>query len=60
MVILSHDLGRCTCHLRVVIRKLASLEVLTLLLLTSGGLMRIVIRDVVLVFLKLGSLWLRV
>lgn len=59
MVFLSHDLGRCTCHLRVVIGKFAGLEVLALLLLTSVGLVGIVLRDVVLVFLELGPLWLR-
>lgn len=58
MVILSHDLGRCTRHLRVVIGKFAGLEVFTLLLLASGF-VGIVLRDVVLVFLELGSLWLR-
>ena len=61
MVFRSHDLGHCcTCHLRVVIGKFAGLEVLTLLLLTSGGgLMGIVLGDVVLMFLKLGSDWVR-
>ena len=59
MVFLSHDLGgRSTRHLRVVIGKLAGLEVLTLVLLLSSGLVGIVLRDVVLMFLELGSLWL--
>ena len=56
MAFLSHDLGRCTRHLRVVVGELAGLEILTLLLLTSG-LVGIVLWDVVRMFLELGSGW---
>jgi hypothetical protein len=58
MSVLSHVLGHCTRHLRVVIGKFAGLEILALLLLTSG-LVGIVLRDVVRIFLELGSGWLR-
>jgi hypothetical protein len=58
MAILSHILGRCTRHLRVIIGKFAGLEILALLLLTSG-LVGIVLWDVVRMFLELGSSWLR-
>ena len=58
MAVLSHVLGRCTRHLRVIIGKLASLEILSLLLLTSG-LVGIILWDVVRMFLELGSGWLR-
>ncbi len=57
MVFRFHYLCPCTRHLRVVIGKFTGLEILTLLLLTSG-LIGIVLRDVVLMFLKLGSDWL--
>ena len=57
MAVLSHVLGRCTRHLRVIIGKFTCLEILTLLLLTSG-LVGIVLWDVVRIFLELGSGWL--
>jgi len=57
MAFLSHVLGRSTRHLRVVIGKFTGLEILALLLLTSG-LVGIVLWDVVRMFLELGSAWL--
>ena len=54
MAVLSHVLGGCTRHFRVVIGKFAGLEILSLLLLTSG-LVGIVLWDVVRMILELGS-----
>jgi len=58
MAVLSHILGHCTRYLIVIIGKFAGLEILALLLLTSG-LVGIVLWDVVRMFLELGSSWLR-